>query len=355
MLVLADDMGDVGHPLLAVAHQRVDGVLFGGVGRALAAHDDGAELERHLLHVGDLDVGLEAAHVAGLVLAHDELEVVLAGGEGEAGGVLDVLLLHLLVGIDGEVDRLAHLADRDVLGVLDLAEEVDGCLVLVLDGGDMDLRAGDDHGDGDVELAVGQAEVEGLEVDGDVGGGELAAHLLGEGEFAVLGLGVLEVGRGVVAGAVLQLGVGMVLERDGEMTVCAVAPGVGGVVADDVVGLGVVLHLLEGGGEVVGVGEELAAGVGGEGAEGLLRAEVGAELGLHGCAAVCTGAAAAALGGVAHGVEGLQAANVHRIHRRVVLDALVGGGADAGLVLDALLGEAAGEVQHALLLLHLCH
>ena len=142
MLVLAEDVGDVRHPLLAVAHQRVDGLLD-GVGRALAGHDDRAELQRGLLHVRDLDVGLEAAHVAGLVLPHDELDVVLAWREREAGGVLHVLLLHLLVGIDGEVHRLAHLADDDVLRVLDLAQDVDGGLVLVLDLHGVDLRAGD--------------------------------------------------------------------------------------------------------------------------------------------------------------------------------------------------------------------
>ena len=269
MLVLAEDVGDVGHPLLTVAHQRVD-VLFGGVRLLLAAHDDGAELERGLLHVGNLNVGLEAAHVAGLVLSHDELEVVLAGGEGEAGGVLDVLLLHLLVGINVQLHGVADLADGDARGVLDLAEDVDGGLVLVLDRDGVDLRAGNDQRDGDVKLAVGQAEEEGLQVDGDVGGWDLAAHLLGEGKLAVLGLGVLEVGGSVVAGAVLQLGLGMVLHRDGEVAIGAVASGIGGAVADDVVGLAVALHLLEGWAEVVGVDEELATGVGGQRAEGLL-------------------------------------------------------------------------------------
>ncbi len=59
------------------------------------------------------------------------------------------------------------------------------------------------------------------------------------------------------------------------------------------------------------------------------------------------------LGCVADGIEGLQTARVHGVHGGVRLDALVGGGTDACLVLDALAGEAAGEVQHALLLLDL--
>ena len=59
---------------------------------------------------------------------------------------------------------------------------------------------------------------------------------------------MFEVGGGVVAGAVVELDVWPV-DLDGEMTEGAVAGDVGGAEAEDVVGLGVVLHLREGGGE----------------------------------------------------------------------------------------------------------
>ena len=133
--------------------------------------------------------------------------MVLAGGEGEAGGVLDVAALDLLGLVEGELDGVADVADGDALGVLHAAEDVDGGLVTiaVLDEGD--LGAGDDQRDGNVKLlgvlggvgvfgglGVGLAEVEGLEIDGDVGGGDAGVHLLGEGQLAVFGLLVLEVG-----------------------------------------------------------------------------------------------------------------------------------------------------------------
>jgi hypothetical protein len=63
---------------------------------------------------------------------------------------------------------------------------------------------------------------------------------------------VLEVRRSVVAGTVVELRVGAV-EFYRQAAVAAVARRVGGVEAEDVVRLGVVLDLLEGGGEVVGV------------------------------------------------------------------------------------------------------
>ena len=219
----------------------------------------------------------------------------------------------------------------------------------------VDLRAGHDDRDGNVELAVVKPEVERLQVDGDVGGGHVAAHLLAQRDLAVFALRVLEVGGRVVARAVLELRLGMVQQVDGEVAEAAVAPRVGGVEADDVVGLGIVLHLLEGGAEVVGVGEELAAGIAGERAERLLRAEVGVELALHRRAAVGSGAAAGCPATRRRRVERLQAARVDGVEGGVRLDALVGGGADAGLVLNALAREAAREVEHALLLLHLFH
>ncbi len=80
---------------------------------------------------------------------------------------------------------------------------------------------------------------------------------------------MLEVGWRVVAGAVFQLDV-VAVELDGEVAEGTVLGLVGGVEAEDVVGLGVMLHLLEGGAKVVGVAEEFSAGICGERAEGFL-------------------------------------------------------------------------------------
>ncbi len=79
----------------AVADQGVGGVLL-RIGHALAGEHDGAQLQRGFRRSGTFRSVSKRAHVAGLVFAHDELEVVAARREGEAGGVLDVLLRDLL-------------------------------------------------------------------------------------------------------------------------------------------------------------------------------------------------------------------------------------------------------------------
>ncbi len=118
--------------------------------------------------------------------------------------------------------------------------------------------------------------------------------------LALVFIGVLEVGGSVVAGAVFELDVGAI-DFDGDAAVAAVAAQIGGVVAEDVVGRGVVLDAVEGGREIVGVKEGFAAGVGGERGHDFLGIEVGVEVVLKGGAVEGIRAAQVAGGGVAEG------------------------------------------------------
>ena len=123
--------------------------------------------------------------------------------------------------------------------------------------------------------------------------------------------------------------------------------------AEDVVRLCIMLHLLKRRTEVVGVEERFAARVGGQRAQQLLRGKVGAERIRNRRTRVRRRAAQAPLGRIAHGRQRLQTACVHGVDGHVRLGGLVGRGAQAGLVFDAVAREPAGKVQHALALIHL--
>ncbi len=141
MLVLAEDVADVGHVLLAVAHERT--LQLAGLARG--REHDGTHLERRLLHFRQRDVGFERAHAAGLVFAHHKLEVVLAGRQVEAGGVLNVFLARLLRGIEVELDGFARAADGALHFVDHGANDVERSLVLIPTLHKGDLRAGHDE------------------------------------------------------------------------------------------------------------------------------------------------------------------------------------------------------------------
>ena len=81
VLVLAEDVADVGHVFLAVAHQRIDSFrLLAGL--ALRGEQNRTHLERSLLQIGQRDIGDERAHAAGLVFAHHKFDLVLARAAG---------------------------------------------------------------------------------------------------------------------------------------------------------------------------------------------------------------------------------------------------------------------------------
>ena len=102
MLVGRENMGDVRNRLHLVAHQGIRADFLVGCGEAQAAEHYGAHLQRRLAEVGDLHVHFESAHPAGLVLAHDELQVITVGSKHEAGVVLHVLAANLLGAVDGQ-------------------------------------------------------------------------------------------------------------------------------------------------------------------------------------------------------------------------------------------------------------
>jgi len=90
------------------------------------------------------------------------------------------------------------------------------------------------------------------------------ALLIGCGEL-------LEGLRGVVAVAVVQLGLGIADQLDLETPVLSVGLRVGGIVAERVIGTDVLLRLPDTERQIVGIEERLAAGVGGESVKSLLR------------------------------------------------------------------------------------
>jgi len=200
-------------------------------------------------------------------------------------------------------------------------------------------------------VAGAGAEVPGLEVDGHVGCGKRAGELVLKLLLALLTIGVFVVGGSVVAVAVFDAEAGAI-DFYGESAVASVAARIGGAIAEDVVGGGVVLDAGEGGSEVVGVKEGLAAGVRRERGHDFLGVEVGVEVVLEGGAVVAVGSAEAASGGVAEGGDGLEATGINAVDGEVGAYGGVDGGAQGGLVLDAVALDSAGEVEHGFLLVN---
>ena len=154
---------------------------------------------------------------------------------------------------------------------------------------------------------------------------------------------------GVVSVAELQLGRQAVVQLDGDLAVLAVRGGVGGVVTEDVIAAELLLRLHDAGSEIVAVEEHLAAGIGGEGGQGLLRIVDAGALRIVGRAVEDAGAARGGLAGGAAGRVGHQAARIDGINGDVGLDGGVDGGFELRLVVDAGLADAAGDIDQRLL------
>src|SRR6185312_7409088 len=189
--------------------------------------------------------------------------VLLAGGEDEAGGVLQVFVLQLFARASdlwGELDGLVNVIQLASALVHDHAGNVHFGCGLGVDSVQRNFVAGNGDRDRDVvaalleaEVAVGEVDVEG--VVGDVGV-EFVHQLLA----AIGGVEVVDVAAGVVAGAGGDGDAGAG-DLDLDLAVLAVLGVVGTTVADEVVGASVGLHLGVDGSEVVGFEEGLAAGV----------------------------------------------------------------------------------------------
>src|SRR6185437_1242257 len=275
------------------------------------------------------------------------------GGQLEAGGVLQVAAFQLAPArhLRGQLDGLIHVGDLAAGQVTDHAGDVHLGGAFRVHAVQRDFVAGDGDRDGHVvaeaveaEVAVTQIEIEG--VVGDVGI-ELVLQLL----FAVGGAHVVDVAGGVVAGARRHLDAGAV-DLDADLAVFAIPGVVGAAVADEVVRAGIGLDFGVDGREVIGGKEGLAAGVVGQGGDGLLLGELGVEGVALRAAVEDAGAANAAAERRATGRVGLQAARIHAVDGGIGLDAGVDRRAQGNLVVHPRALHAAREVDQRFLLLN---
>jgi len=85
----------------------------------------GTHAQRCFAQVGNLHVGLEGAHSARLIFAHDKLQVVAAGREKKAGVVLHVFAAHLPRAIERELHGVALVAYGEFSVGAHFADDVD--------------------------------------------------------------------------------------------------------------------------------------------------------------------------------------------------------------------------------------
>ena len=159
MLVLREDVGDVGDELGLILDQRVRTFLFAGGGDALAGEHDRTHAQRDFAQIGNLHVGLERAHAAGAIFADDEFQVIAAGSEQETGVVLNVFAADLLRAVDRELYGVALMADRQFSAGENFADDVDGGVVFVFRLHERNLRAGNDERDAEIIVRIVLAEI----------------------------------------------------------------------------------------------------------------------------------------------------------------------------------------------------
>ena len=263
-------MRDVGNGLHLIANERIGRAFLVGGGSAEAAENDGTHFEGSFAQVGDLHVHFERAHAPGLVFADDEFQVIAAGSEDEAGVVLHVFAADLARAVDGELHRVAQVADGEFVALEDLAEDVNGGVVFVFFGDERNLRAGDDQGNGKVIMRIVLAEIRSTGIERHVHLGELRCQFVLELLLAVGLVQMLEVAVGVIPGAVFELEVGTV-RHDLQMAVSTVFEGIVADEAQDVIRRSVLLHLGKDAAEIVRIEEGFSAGVGRKRREGFLR------------------------------------------------------------------------------------
>ncbi len=162
---------------------------------------------------------------------------------------------------------------------------------------------------------------------------------------------MLKVRRRIVSRTVVHLHV-VPVQLDGQMTIAPVPRGVARVESEDVIGFRIVLHLLKRRSEIVRVKERLAARIGRESSQRLLRAEVRIQLGLHRPAAVRCRAAQTPLRRIAHRRHRLQSTRIHAVDRHICLHRFIRCSPHARLIFNALPRQPPAEVQHALPLIH---
>ena len=192
----------------------VDGVLQ--IDALAAEHNraDGDALD-FLVQVGNDKVGLVGADSAGFVVARQELDGVFAGQEREAGVVFDGALGKLERGGIGQldVDVVAHVADRGAADqVLDFADEIDARVLGAAALGQGQLAAGNLHDDGNEILGAVELEVIDLHGDGEIGDGIVEHERVFKLALAVHVVELVEFLVRVIALAVVELGLLILLE-----------------------------------------------------------------------------------------------------------------------------------------------
>ncbi len=269
----------------------------------------------------------------------------------KASRVLNILPLHLLRRIQRQLHRLSHIAHRNALRVLHLPHNVETRLIAVPALHKRNLRARNNQTHRNKERVPALPEVQRLQIHRHIRRREIAAHLFRQRQFAVLGLLMLEVRRRIVARPVFDLHIAAI-HLDRQVAKRSIACLVGRVEAENVIRLGVMLHLLKRRRKIIRVEERLTARVGAQRAQRLLRSKVRAQLRGRRSAAIRRVAAQASLARIPHRSQRLQPARIHAIDREIRLRRLIGCRTQARLVLDAIACQPTGEVQHRLALVH---
>src|SRR5260370_4269206 len=261
VLVLRENVGDVGHQLGLILDQGVRAANLFRAGRnALAAEHDGTHAQRRLAQIGNLHIGFEGPHAPALIFAHDKFQVIAPRREEKTGVVLHVLAADLLRAIQRELHGVALVPDGKLPVHAHLANDIDGGVVFVFFLHKGNLRAGDDERNRKIVVRIVLPEIGRAGVNRNVGlrqlRGEFVLYLL----LAVRAIEVLEVAAGVIAGAIVELEV-RAIQLHFQPPDLSIFSAVSAAQTQNVIGGAVFLHLRKDGAEIVGVEEGLAAAV----------------------------------------------------------------------------------------------
>ena len=346
-LIGGEDVRNIRNQFRPVADQGILRLLLGR-GDALAGQHHGTHLERSLAQVRNRKVGFKRTQFAILIFAHHELQMILARRKQKSGVVLRVLAPSDRAVLDGQLDGLTDVAHRE-LGrlVANQAKHVERGLIA---GSGRDRRSRHNRRQQHKEPVRFGAKILGRKIHRQVGIRQIGIQLCFHRPVAIVPGKVPEIARAVVAAAVVEFHSGPV-HLDDDLAVVPIHRGVRGAVAENVIALHVRLHLGERFAEIVAVEERLAAGVGGERDQRLLRLEIRIVSRGNRVAVISGLAVQARQLRAAAGDNRFQSARVHRINRNIGFDGDVDGGAQLRLVFVAGIAiHAAAEVEHGFFL-----
>ena len=256
-------MRDVRNDLGTVVHQRVQVLTLlyfyrlGLAGQHYRTHFEGLRFQ-----VRHLNIGFERSHAAGLIFAHDKLQMILAAQQAHPGVILHILFLYIGRCAHREFHGVANSIQWVAFVVEHHSNHVQRCLVAVAAAHEWDLRARYHQRNGNEKLVAIQPEVSDPEVERQIRGRQLRCEFLLELPFLVVLGGVLVVSRRIVASAVIDFHAGNITLHD-DAPVTPVTCGVRAVIAEQIVSGRVLLYSLENLAEVVGVQKSASAGIAG--------------------------------------------------------------------------------------------